>query len=181
MVELDHLSCQETVLNVNTIYFLPSKDGSEISGLDLIDEPNENHNFKDFLKTLLQSDAMKQVTLVVNVKRVYGTVTVHLPSPPTDRIWVGFRCPPQLDFDLLPTLGDLSLTLGSDKKEFSYLRPIITYLHHMINEAVLKSYVYPNLKDIVIPILGTPPWARKFARVSKPHLTEKATQDKRME
>ena len=137
------------------------------------DDGAANRNWKDLLTLFGQTFSLKKATLVIHIMKVDGTVTINLPPPPTDRVWVGFKTPPILDVSLEPSFGNFSLSLGSEEErnlgamEYGYIHPIVNYVKHTINEAVLKAFVYPNLKDIVIPILGTPSWARKFARKSK--------------
>jgi hypothetical protein len=40
-----------------------------------------------FVRKVFENVAKKELTLVINVKQLVGTLIVNLPPPPTDRIW----------------------------------------------------------------------------------------------
>lgn len=40
-----------------------------------------------FVRKVFENVAKKELTLVINVKQLVGTLIVNLPPPPTDRVW----------------------------------------------------------------------------------------------
>ncbi|XP_055716166.1 testis-expressed protein 2-like [Phlebotomus papatasi] len=85
-----------------------------------------------------------KLTLRVELKGLVARVTLNLPPPPSDRIWIGFRGPPRMWITAKPTVGDHTF-------DWSIVTNII---ESKLCEEVYKYLVYPNMVDIIVPFLG---------------------------
>uniref|UniRef100_A0A1I8MVA3 Uncharacterized protein n=1 Tax=Musca domestica TaxID=7370 RepID=A0A1I8MVA3_MUSDO len=84
------------------------------------------------------------ITLGIDLHGLVGRVTVNMPPPPSDRVWLAFRAPPRLWLTARPTVGDKSV-------DWSIVTNVI---EGKLCEAVNKYLVYPNMVDLTIPFLG---------------------------
>lgn len=85
-----------------------------------------------------------KIKLQVQLKGLVSRVVINIPPPPSDRIWVGFRGPPRLWIAAKPALGDHSM-------DWSIVTNVI---ENKLCEEVYKYLVYPNMVDVIVPILG---------------------------
>uniref|UniRef100_A0A1B0FIS0 SMP-LTD domain-containing protein n=1 Tax=Glossina morsitans morsitans TaxID=37546 RepID=A0A1B0FIS0_GLOMM len=84
------------------------------------------------------------ITLGIDVKGLVSRVTINIPPPPSDRIWLAFRAPPRLWLTARPTVGDKSV-------DWSIVTNVI---EGKLCEAVNKYLVYPNMVDLTLPFMG---------------------------
>uniref|UniRef100_A0A1I8Q7Q7 SMP-LTD domain-containing protein n=1 Tax=Stomoxys calcitrans TaxID=35570 RepID=A0A1I8Q7Q7_STOCA len=84
------------------------------------------------------------ITLGIDLHGLVSRVTVNIPPPPSDRIWLAFRAPPRLWLTARPTVGDKSV-------DWSIVTNVI---EGKLCEAVNKYLVYPNMVDLTVPLLG---------------------------
>lgn len=88
----------------------------------------------------------KNLRLRVELKGLIARVVINLPSPPSDRCWLGFRYPPRIYMSAKPTVGE---------KLFDWT--IVTNaIENKLCDEIYKYLVYPNLIDVIMPILGQP-------------------------
>lgn len=88
----------------------------------------------------------KNLKLRVELKGLIARVVINLPSPPSDRCWLGFRYPPRIYMSAKPTVGE---------KLFDWT--IVTNaIENKLCDEIYKYLVYPNLIDVIMPILGQP-------------------------
>lgn len=85
-----------------------------------------------------------RIKLRVELKGLVARVVLNIPPPPSDRIWVGFRGPPRLWITAKPALGEHSV-------DWSLVTNVI---ENKLCEEVYKYLVYPNMVDVIVPILG---------------------------
>lgn len=48
--------------------------------------------------------------LKVEIKELIGTLVLNIPTPPTDRVWIGFRPTPDLALSAQPIVGERNIT-----------------------------------------------------------------------
>ncbi|XP_055912758.1 uncharacterized protein LOC129946552 isoform X2 [Eupeodes corollae] len=84
------------------------------------------------------------ITLRVDLKGLVGRVTINIPPPPSDRIWMSFRGPPRLWISATPTVGDHTF-------DWSVITKVI---ESKLCDEVNKYLVYPNMIDVIVPFLG---------------------------
>ncbi|XP_061395925.1 uncharacterized protein LOC133331557 [Musca vetustissima] len=84
------------------------------------------------------------ITLGIDLHGLVSRVTINMPPPPSDRIWLAFRAPPRLWLTARPTVGDKSV-------DWSIVTNVI---EGKLCEAVNKYLVYPNMVDLTVPLLG---------------------------
>uniref|UniRef100_A0A6A7FXD1 Testis-expressed sequence 2 protein-like n=2 Tax=Hirondellea gigas TaxID=1518452 RepID=A0A6A7FXD1_9CRUS len=131
--------------------------------LKLVDSVAGNRYFQQAADTKLIQKAMRgvsntRIVLSVKVERLCGTLTVNIPPQPSDRLWYGFKTPPELIMLAQPRLGDRSINLP-------FLSEFIQKQLHTVFE---KVFVLPNMDDLVVPIMSPllpgqttlprPPW-----------------------
>lgn len=85
-----------------------------------------------------------RIKLRVELKGLVARVVLNIPPPPSDRIWIGFRGPPRLWITAKPALGEHSV-------DWSLVTNVI---ENKLCEEVYKYLVYPNMVDVIVPILG---------------------------
>lgn len=79
---------------------------------------------------------------------IRGTLTVNFPPAPSDRIWYGFRTPPELEIALRPCFG--GHPLGKYEGSFA---TVMKHLEKRLKLEFMKVLVYPNLDDEVLPFM----------------------------
>uniref|UniRef100_A0A1A9WPX7 SMP-LTD domain-containing protein n=1 Tax=Glossina brevipalpis TaxID=37001 RepID=A0A1A9WPX7_9MUSC len=84
------------------------------------------------------------ITLGIDVRGLVSRVTINIPPPPSDRVWLAFRAPPRLWLTARPTVGDKSV-------DWSIVTNVI---EGKLCEAVNKYLVYPNMIDLTLPFMG---------------------------
>ncbi|KAM7357950.1 uncharacterized protein ACRADG_003102 isoform 2-T11 [Cochliomyia hominivorax] len=84
------------------------------------------------------------ITLGIDLRGLVSRVTINIPPPPSDRIWLAFRAPPRLWLTARPTVGDKSV-------DWSIVTNVI---EGKLCEAVNKYLVYPNMVDLTVPFMG---------------------------
>lgn len=85
-----------------------------------------------------------KIKLRVELKGLVARVVINFPPPPSDRVWIGFRGPPRLWITAKPALGEHSV-------DWSLVTNVI---ENKLCEEVYKFLVYPNMVDVIVPILG---------------------------
>lgn len=50
-----------------------------------------------------------EIKLSVEIQYLSGTLAVNIPSPPSDRVWIGFRGNPDLQLSAHPAFGERSI------------------------------------------------------------------------
>ena len=131
--------------------------------MKLVDRVASNRYFQQVTDWKLLQKAMKgvsntRIVLSVTVERLVGTLAVNIPPQPSDRLWYGFKTPPELIMSAQPCLGDRKLNLP-------FLADFIQKKLHVLFE---KVFVLPNMDDLVVPIMSPllpgqtnlpkPPW-----------------------
>ncbi len=106
----------------------------------------------------------RPIMLHLCLKRLRGRVVLNLPAPPTDRLWYGFRHPPEMDVEISPCLGECSKDQGQIKMEGlsdlekGVLGHLMTAMEERMKLETEKNWVYPNMGNLVIPYFKVPPW-----------------------
>ncbi|XP_063708421.1 testis-expressed protein 2 [Culicoides brevitarsis] len=88
----------------------------------------------------------KNIKLRVELKGIVARVVINLPSPPSDRLWMGFREPPRLFMSAKPTIGESLFDWNI----------VTSAIENKLCDEIYKQMVYPNLIDVIIATLGQP-------------------------
>ena len=88
----------------------------------------------------------KNITLQLQLHSLKGTLTLNFPPAPSDRVWYGFRSPPEMELALRPCFGGRSLG-----KYESTIASVMRHLENRLKQEFMKVLVYPNLDDLVLP------------------------------
>ncbi|XP_059621006.1 testis-expressed protein 2 isoform X2 [Phlebotomus argentipes] len=122
--------------------------GSSRKFLRIVDRITASNLFQSATEISYIQRAMEnmstKLTLRAELKGLVARVTINLPPPPSDRIWIGFRGPPRMWITAKPTVGDHTF-------DWSIVTNII---ESKLCEEVYKYLVYPNMVDIIVPFLG---------------------------
>jgi len=65
-----------------------------------------------FMKGAFGKVGITSVVVTVEVNLANGTITLNIPAPPTNRLWIAFRAKPELELIVSPTLGEQSMNLN---------------------------------------------------------------------
>jgi hypothetical protein len=98
-----------------------------------------------YIKKAMENVSNCQLLLNVEVKKIVGTITLNIPSLPSDRLWYGFQTAPQMILSATPQVGD---------KEVSY-SAISDWIAEKLKNEFQKVLVFPNMDDLYIPILNS--------------------------
>lgn len=81
----EYVNFTERLFEQQTLIEPPPPQGSRITRF----MENCSSGFLElkFVRKVFENVAKKELTLVINVKQLIGTLIINLPSPPTDRIW----------------------------------------------------------------------------------------------
>ncbi|KAF8986664.1 hypothetical protein BGZ52_008177 [Haplosporangium bisporale] len=77
------------------------------------------------------------VVLAVLVKSISGMMTLKIKAPPTNRFWIGFQEPPEMDIVIEPIVADKAIKLNM----------VLTAIESKIREAMVEAIVLPNMDD----------------------------------
>ena len=155
-------------------YVVDDGDGCDGSGaggttgsrkvMKMVDKVASNKYFQQVtdwkvLQKAMKSVSNKRIVLRVTVERVRGTLSVNIPPQPSDRLWYGFKTPPELVMMAQPHLGERNL---------DYLPFLSDFIQKKLYALFEKVFVLPNMDDLVVPIMSPllpgqsnlpkPPW-----------------------
>ncbi|KAF9576061.1 hypothetical protein EC968_000127 [Mortierella alpina] len=77
------------------------------------------------------------VVLAVLVKSLSGKMTLKIKAPPTNRFWIGFQEPPDMDIVIEPIVADKAIKLNM----------VLGAIETKIREAMVEAIVLPNMDD----------------------------------
>jgi cytoplasmic polyadenylation element-binding protein len=85
-----------------------------------------------------------KIQLKLQLKSLFGRLIINVPPTPSDRVWISFRAPPKIELSAKPTLG-------SNVVDWTLVTNLI---ENKLYEEVCKYLVYPNMVDVILPVLG---------------------------
>ncbi|CAF0984973.1 unnamed protein product [Rotaria sordida] len=94
-----------------------------------------------FVKKLFEKFSEDEVGADIEVTSFSGVLTLNIPPPPSDRIWVGFPEMPGLNIKVTPTYG---------KKTYSYTL-LEDFLEARIRAEMKRLVVLPAMDDQLLP------------------------------
>jgi hypothetical protein len=77
------------------------------------------------------------VVLAVMLKKLTGKILVKIKAPPTNRLWIGFYEPPQMDWKIEPIVSDKAIKLSM----------VTNAIESKIREFMIENMVLPNMDD----------------------------------
>ncbi|KAF9434979.1 hypothetical protein BGZ76_007101 [Entomortierella beljakovae] len=77
------------------------------------------------------------IVLAVLVKSISGMMTLRVKAPPTNRFWIGFQEPPEMDIVIEPIVENKAIKLNM----------VISAIESKIREAMVEAIVLPNMDD----------------------------------
>ncbi|KAF9951404.1 hypothetical protein BGZ72_007088 [Mortierella alpina] len=77
------------------------------------------------------------IVLAVLVKSISGMMTLKIKAPPTNRFWIGFQEPPDMDIVIEPIVADKAIKLNV----------VLGAIEAKIREAMVEAIVLPNMDD----------------------------------
>ena len=127
----------------------PNKKKTVKKILDFVDKIANSKYFKEAselkpIKKMMEEISSTRLMLNVDVTSLEGTCTLNLPPPPSDRLWYGFRTPPQMSVKGIPQVGDRTVVFST----------ISDWIESKVRILLEKNLVVPNMDDIIIPVLS---------------------------
>uniref|UniRef100_A0A8C4NI64 Testis expressed 2 n=1 Tax=Eptatretus burgeri TaxID=7764 RepID=A0A8C4NI64_EPTBU len=101
----------------------------------------------EYIKKKMEEVSNTPLLLTVAVQECRGELAINIPSPPTDRIWYGFRRPPHLELKARPKLGERQVT-------FTHVQE---WIESKLEQEFQKILVMPNMDDLYLPIMHPAP------------------------
>ncbi|XP_044252894.1 testis-expressed protein 2 isoform X2 [Tribolium madens] len=96
-----------------------------------------------YIKKAMEGVSNTDLRLKVEIKELVGTLVLNIPSPPSDRIWIGFRPTPELALGAQPIVGERNIT---------FLR-ITSWIEKKLRLEFQKLLVIPNMEDFIVPVM----------------------------
>jgi len=87
----------------------PSKRGKLMR---MVEKTSNFMSEMNFVKNAVGKFANTPLLLTVELKEGSGTIVLNLPSPPSNRLWIGFRTKPELKFVTTPKVGERQVNLS---------------------------------------------------------------------
>uniref|UniRef100_A0A1A9ZTR2 SMP-LTD domain-containing protein n=1 Tax=Glossina pallidipes TaxID=7398 RepID=A0A1A9ZTR2_GLOPL len=112
-----------------------------IAALDLIQIATDNPYIQRAMEKMHTT-----INLDLDIKGIIGRIALNIPPPPSDRIWIGFRAPPRVWLSAHPSVGETSVDWAL----------VTNVIESKICEAITQFFVYPNMEDLCIPVMGEP-------------------------
>ncbi|XP_068631680.1 testis-expressed protein 2 [Battus philenor] len=100
-----------------------------------------------YVKRAMEGLSNTDIKLQLEVNGLEGRLAINLPSPPHDRIWIGFRTNPQLALRARPAFGARALRFAH----------ISNWIEQKLTREFEKVLVLPNMEDIVIDLMTPTP------------------------
>ncbi|CAF0730233.1 unnamed protein product [Adineta steineri] len=94
-----------------------------------------------FVKKLFEKFSEKEIGADIEVTGFSGTLTLNIPPPPSDRIWVGFPEMPDLTIKVVPVYGE---------KQYQYTL-LEDFLSARIRDEIKRLVVLPAMDDQLLP------------------------------
>ncbi|CAH8359423.1 unnamed protein product [Eruca vesicaria subsp. sativa] len=128
-------------------------DGQDvkIEGSDKADEskgskgtkaaPNNGSKWKSILKNIAEQVSQVPITLSIGVSSLRGTLRVHMKQPPSDQLWFGFTSMPEIEFDLVSSVGEHKITNSH----------VAMFLINRFKNGIREVMVLPNCESVTIP------------------------------
>lgn len=120
------------------------------------------------LQKAMRGVSNTRIELAVTVERLCGVLTVNIAPQPSDRLWYGFKIPPELIMVARPRVGARTLNLPF----------LADFIQKQLRIVFEKVFVLPNMDDLVVPIMSPllpgqtnlprPPWESGHVTASKP-------------
>ncbi|CAH2067022.1 unnamed protein product [Thlaspi arvense] len=102
---------------------------------------NNGSKWKSILKNIVEQVSQVPITLSIGVSSLRGTLRVHMKPPPSDQLWFGFTSMPDIEFDLLSSVGDHKITNSH----------VAMFLVNRFKTGIREVMVLPNCESITIP------------------------------
>ncbi|KAK2710647.1 testis-expressed protein 2-like [Artemia franciscana] len=96
-----------------------------------------------YVRKALEGMSGLRLMLQVEVLSLKGKMVINIPPPPADRIWYGFRTPPEFNLRAVPKAGERSFTMG-----------IVTdWIEKQLIKEFERIFVYPNMDEQYILLM----------------------------
>ncbi|CAH0385331.1 unnamed protein product [Bemisia tabaci] len=120
------------------------KTGQKV--LQFVDKFTSTKIFESFIenkyvKRVVENVSNTDLSLMVELKWLCGTLVINIPPPPADRIWIGFRNNPKMVLSCYPRFGET---------EVSYME-VSKWIRKLLIREMEKNLVLPNMEDILLP------------------------------
>ncbi|CAN6935361.1 unnamed protein product [Brassica oleracea] len=103
--------------------------------------PNNGSKWKSILKNIAEQVSQVPITLSIGVSSLRGTLRVHMKPPPSDQLWFGFTSMPEIEFDLVSSVGEHKITNSH----------VAMFLINRFKNGIREVMVLPNCESVTIP------------------------------
>ncbi|CAN7087808.1 unnamed protein product [Brassica oleracea var. botrytis] len=103
--------------------------------------PNNGSKWKYILKNIAEQVSQVPITLSIGVSSLRGTLRVHMKPPPSDQLWFGFTSMPEIEFDLVSSVGEHKITNSH----------VAMFLINRFKNGIREVMVLPNCESVTIP------------------------------
>ncbi|UJO24894.1 Nucleus-vacuole junction protein 2 [Fulvia fulva] len=85
------------------------------------------------------------LVLKTSLKRVQGTMLLHIKPPPSNRLWFTFETMPELEIRVEPVVSERKITYGF----------VLRAIEERVRSAIAEGLVKPNWDDVPFPMQDT--------------------------
>uniref|UniRef100_A0A803N771 SMP-LTD domain-containing protein n=1 Tax=Chenopodium quinoa TaxID=63459 RepID=A0A803N771_CHEQI len=97
--------------------------------------------WKSILNSVAKHVSQVPLTLAIRVVTLKGTIQLHMKPPPSDQLWFGFTCMPDIQFQLESSVKDHKVTNGR----------VASFLINRFKASIRDTLVLPNCESVCIP------------------------------
>ncbi|XP_017774640.1 PREDICTED: testis-expressed sequence 2 protein isoform X2 [Nicrophorus vespilloides] len=124
----------------------PSNKSKRI--MKMVDRIAESKFFKaasenKFVKKAMEGVSKTDLRLKVELKSLSGCLAFNIPTPPSDRLWYGFRPSPSINLSAHPIVGERNINFNQ----------VTNWIEKKLSKEFQKVLVFPNMEDIYIPVM----------------------------
>lgn len=97
-----------------------------------------------FFQAALAALSNTDMVLTVELHALDGVLVLHVPPPPSDRVWLGFRGVPCLRLVIVPRVGSRTLRQAL----------LCRLIERKLRAQLEKALVLPNMSNVAVPFMG---------------------------
>ncbi|XP_057545348.1 uncharacterized protein LOC130824383 isoform X1 [Amaranthus tricolor] len=101
---------------------------------------NPGSRWKSLLNSVAKHVSQVPLTLAIRVATLRGTIQLHMKPPPSDQIWFGFTCMPDIQFELESSVRDHKVTNGR----------VASFLINRFKASIRDTLVLPNCESLCV-------------------------------
>lgn len=97
-----------------------------------------------FIRRAMEGVSRTEIRLTVDLLELRGRLALNVATPPTDRVWAGFRTMPRMQLSARPAIGERAI----------HLAHLTGWIERRLALEFQKVLVLPNMEDLLCPLMA---------------------------